>query len=42
MSNNQTGQAKVAASGNKEALKGWIVILVLVAVVLTSAYLYTH
>ncbi|MGF7006680.1 hypothetical protein [Aminobacter sp. BE322] len=42
MSNNQTAQAKAAAAGYREALKGWIVILVLVAVVLTSAYLYTH
>ncbi len=42
MSKNQTNPADARAAGNKDALLGWVVMLLLVGVVLTAGYFYTH
>ena len=43
MNENKTPPANANDSaGSKEALRGWIVMLLLVAVVLVAGYFYSH
>ncbi|AWC22082.1 hypothetical protein WHT83_01380 [Aminobacter sp. P9b] len=43
MNENKTPSANATdAAGSKEALRGWIVLGLLVAVVLVGGYFYTH
>lgn len=42
MSDKQTTPAKGEFAGNKEAVKGWILMLVLIGAVLVAGYFYTH
>ena len=42
MSEKQTPPKGAEFAGNKEALKGWILMLFLIGAVLAAGYFYTH